>query len=138
MDMIASQKIQNVPLITSFFRYNAMAITATVCDMSILIFCQEILHLDLRASAFIGAFCGGAVAFLMGRNWTYINKEGQISSQGIKFLAVWGGSVLLNTFGVYFFAETLQVGHYTIAKILTASMIGVLYNFPMQRYFVFR
>lgn len=138
MDMTAQRKAPNVPLVTSFFRYNATAITATVVDMSILILCQEIFQLDLRVSAFCGAFCGGLVAFLLGRNWTYLNKDGAVSAQGMKFLAVWGGSILLNTYGVYFFAEVINIGHYTVAKILTASIVGAFYNFPMQRYFVFR
>jgi len=136
--MTAETRTQNVPLLTSFFRYNATAITATICDMSILILCQEIFNLDLKLSAFFGAFCGGMVAFLLGRNWTYLNKESAVSSQGVKFLAVWGGSILLNTYGVYFFAEVINIGHYTVAKIITASLVGALYNFPMQRYFVFR
>ena len=136
--MTTERKAPNVPLVTSFLRYNATAITATVCDMTILVICQELLHLDLKLSAFFGAFCGGLVAFFLGRNWTYLNKESGVPVQGIKFLVVWGGSIFLNMYGVYFFAEIVNVGHYTVAKILTASMVGAMYNFPMQRYFVFR
>ncbi len=127
-----------VPLVTSFFRYNVSAATATATDYSVLALCAEILGLDPVLSTFIGAIAGGTVAFLLGRNWTFLNKEGKISSQGVKFFIVVGGSILLNTFGMYIATQYFSLGHYMIARIIVSVVIGVCYNFPMQRYFVFR
>jgi len=127
-----------VPFLTSLLRYNVSAATATVTDYSVLTICTELIGLDPVVSTFIGAIAGATVAFLLGRNWTFLNKEGKVSSQGTKFLLVVGGSILLNTFGMYLATKYLSLGHYMVARILVSVTVGVCYNFPMQRYFVFR
>ena len=135
MDMIVKTSRLKVPLFTSFLRYNVSAGTATLCDFLMLIFCKEILGIYYVTATFFGALTGATVAFILGRNWTFISK---ISSQGFRFILVVLGSVLLNTLGVYIFTDVFLVPHYTISKVMVAVMIGVCYNFPMQRYFVFR
>lgn len=127
-----------VPFITSLLRYNVSAASATATDYGVLAFCKEILGLDPVLSTFIGALAGGTVAFLLGRNWTFLNKEGKVSSQGIKFILVVGGSILLNTFGMYIATHYMSFSHYMIARVIVSVTIGICYNFPMQRYFVFR
>ena len=138
MDMNVKTKALNVPLFTSFYRYVLSAGTATTCDFSVLFLLTEIFDVYYVVSAFFGASSGATVAFLLGRNWTFLNKEGKISHQGLKFLMVVLGSIGLNTFGVYFFTEVIMLPHYAVSKIVVAVMVGIFYNFTMQRYFVFR
>lgn len=136
--MIAKSTSLKVPLVTSFLRYNVSAGTATVSDFLMLVFCTEVLGIFYVISTFIGAVTGASVAFILGRNWTFFNLEGKISHQGVRFFMVVTGSILLNTLGVYVFTDVIMVNHYTISKVLVAVLVGVGYNFPMQRYFVFR
>lgn len=138
MDMTIDTSRIKVPFITSFLRYNVSAGTASLCDFLMLIFLSEILGIYYVTSTFFGALTGAIIAFILGRNWTFLNKDGEVSSQGLKFLFVVSGSILLNTVGVYIFTELLLVPHYTISKVMVAGMIGIFYNFPMQRYFVFK
>ena len=140
MDMTAKQSTQNVPIVKSFFRYNASAMTASVFDFGITLFCKEILGIHYLVSVFLGALSGGIIAFTLGRNWTYLSKDEKPQTQGAKYLIIWVGSILLNTFGVYFIAEVLGFGeeHYIYWKVITATLVGAFYNFPMQRYFVFK
>lgn len=127
-----------VPLMTSLLRYNVSAGIATATDFSTLLVCKELIGLNPVLGTFIGAIAGATVAFFLGRNWTFFNKDGRMSSQGVKFILVVIGSILLNTFGEYLLTEIVYVGHYMVARVLTAITVGVTYNFPMQRYFVFR
>ena len=136
--MISGKSKPRVPLITSFLRYNVSAGMATATDFLTLLFFKEVLGVYYVLATFIGACCGATVAFFLGRNWTFLNKEGKISSQGAKFIFVVCGSILLNTFGEYFFTDVLKIGHYMFARVVTAITVGLSYNFPMQRYFVFR
>jgi len=138
--MTAKQSTQNVPVVTSFLRYNASALTASAVDFGLTIFCREILGIHYLVSVFIGALCGGIIAFTLGRNWTYLSKEAKPQVQGVKYLVIWAGSILLNTFGVYFLAEIIGLGeeNYIYWKVITATFVGAFYNFPMQRYFVFK
>lgn len=135
--MESKQSTFKVPLITSFLRYNASAYTATFFDYGMFLFCLEILNIYYPIATFIGATTGATVAFLLGRNWTFRNKDEVITKQSMKFLAVVAGSILLNTLGVYLVTEYIGINE-KISKIIVAVFVGVGYNFPMQRYFVFK
>lgn len=135
--MITAKKKPNVPFFKSFSRYTVSAATATASDFMTLIMLKEYVGLDPVTATFIGACCGATVAFFLGRNWTFLNKEGRMTVQGIRFVLVVAGSILLNTFGEYLLTEVWIVGHYMLARIITAVSVGLFYNFPMQRYFVF-
>ena len=138
--MTAKGSTQKVPIVKSFFRYNASAMTASAFDFGITLLCKEVLGFHYLVSVFLGALSGGTIAFTLGRNWTYLSKNEKPQTQGAKYLVIWVGSILLNTFGVYFLAEIIGLGeeHYIYWKVITATLVGALYNFPMQRYFVFR
>ena len=136
--MITTQTRAQIPLWRSFLRYNVSAGSATATDFSMVMICKEIFGLPPYIGTFIGAICGATVAFILGRNWTFLNKEGAISSQGIKFILVALGSVLLNTFGMYLLTEVYTLPHYMLSRMIVAVGVGLSYNFPMQRYFVFK
>lgn len=53
-----------------------------------------------------------------------------------KYALVWTGNLLLNTGGVYVLA--CQAGlHYTVSKVVTSLLVAFLYNYPLQKNFVF-
>ena len=135
--MIFSGRKPNVPLFKSFSRYTVSASVATLTDFSVLYCLKEFLGLRPFVATFIGACCGAIVAFLLGRNWTFLNREGKVSRQGAKFFLVVIGSILLNTFGEYLLTEVWPLSHYMIARVIVAVTVGLSWNFPMQRYFVF-
>lgn len=140
MSTMIQKSVHNVPFITSFIRYNAAALTASACDFGMTILCREIFGMHYLVSVFLGALCGGMVAFTMGRYWTYISTEEKPQIQGMRYVVIWGGSILMNTVGVYILADVLGLGeqHYLYWKIIVAVLVGAFYNFPMQRYFVFK
>ena len=127
-----------IPLKKSFLRWNVSALTATLGDFSVLTFAHYVMLLYYPIAVAMGAFVGASIAFFLGRNWTFLNKEGKISHQGLKFLVTAGFSMTLNTSGVTFFIEFMQLDNVIFAKIITASLIGIFFNFPMQRYFVYK
>ena len=53
-----------------------------------------------------------------------------------KYALVWTGNLLLNTGGVY--VLSCQAGlHYATSKVVTSLMVAFLYNYPLQKNFVF-
>lgn len=53
-----------------------------------------------------------------------------------KYALVWTGNLFLNTGGVYVLA--CQAGlHYTVSKVVTSLLVAFLYNYPLQKNFVF-
>ncbi len=132
-----NKRALKVPLLTSFLRYNASAYTASICDYGVFLLFLMVFDVYYPIATFFGACTGATIAFLLGRNWTFKNREVLITKQSAKFLLVVLGSILLNTSGVYLVTEYLYIDE-KISKILVAICIGLLYNFPMQRYFVFK
>ena len=128
---------QKPKIITTFFRYNIVAILATIIDFLIFILLSEIFGIWYVASTFISAICGGIAAFVLNRNWAFMGKDGKLSNQATKYLVVWGGSILLNTLGLYLIVESIDIGS-VISKIIVSAIVGIGYNFFMNKYLIFR
>lgn len=127
-----------VPLKKSFLRWNMSALSATAIDFSTLSFLYYVLGVFYPIAIAVGAFFGSCIAFILGRNWTFMNKEGKVSHQGMRFIFTAGLSMFFNTSGVTFFVEVMGIDQVLIAKLITATLIGIFFNFPMQRYFVYK
>lgn len=101
-------------------------------------------------STCIGATAGGVVNCLINYKFTFRMKESSYLAIGVKFFLVWVGSLLLNSFGTAFLTnvltdwtwlDTLHMGEdvrFVIARITVSLIVSILWNFLLQRYFVFR
>jgi putative flippase GtrA len=124
------------PLLISLRRSQIASLTATVVDFSALIFLVEIVHVWYVAATATGAFLGALVNFVLGRQWSFEAHEQSVRGQLIRYAAVSAVSLVLNSLGVYLLTEYCGT-HYTISKAVTAVLVGVLFNFPLHRRFVF-
>jgi len=124
-------------LLVSFIRYNAVAIFATAIDFSTFLFLKDIVGLWYVLSGFLGAVFGGIVAFVLNRNWVFVSQDKNVKIQIIKYLLTWGGSIMLNTYGLYLLVENTHINE-TTAKILVAILVGISYNFLMSRFVIFK
>jgi len=130
--------MQNKPrTITSFLRYNVIAILATATDFSIFIILSRKLAMWYVAATFISAVCGGVVSFVLNRNWAFMGKDGKLSKQAVRYFFVWNGSIFLNTMGLFLLVETTHINE-IISKIIVAIIVGVGFNFLMYKYFIFK
>ena len=55
----------------------------------------------------------------------------------LKYLLVWTGSIWLNTGGTYLLTE-LSGSYFIFPKTVVAVAIALLWNYPLQRMFVYR
>jgi|SRR3954470_21774673 putative flippase GtrA len=124
------------PLIVSLGRSQLASLAATVADFSSLVVLVEICRVWYVAATAIGALVGAVVNFLLGRHWSFMANHESVRAQALRYAAVSGGSLLLNSSGVYLFTHYLEI-HYAISKAITAFLVGVLFNFPLHRRFVF-
>jgi putative flippase GtrA len=123
--------------IVTFFRAQLSSIAASVVDFGVLIFCVEVLHVWYVAATALGAFCGAVTNFLLGRYWSFEAAEKPLRSQVWRYALVALGSLLLNSAGVYLITEKLHLV-YWLSKVITALLVGICFNFTLQRSFVFR
>jgi putative flippase GtrA len=131
------ESVKKPRIIISFFRAQVTALAATAVDFSVMIFFKEILGLWYMVAVVIGTSAGGFVGFMLGRYWAFISTEVKSIKQAKKYLAVMVGSFLLNVGGVYLMVEDLHF-QYIIAKVIVAIVVGIGFNFFLQRYFVFK
>ena len=136
--VINKEAVSNVPLVKSGFRWGFAAMAATTLDFTVLTTATEVFHVYYVISTAMGALSGGILSFLLGRNWAFLNKENNALGQAGRYVVANFSSILLNTLGVYLLTEVVSNNHYLVSKVIVASCIGLLFNFPMQRYFVFR
>jgi putative flippase GtrA len=120
----------------SLRRSQIASLTATVVDFSSLIFLVEIGRVWYVAATATGALLGAIVNFILGRHWSFMANHDAVRGQAIRYAAVSGVSLVLNSLGVYLLTDYIGI-HYAISKAITAFLVGILFNFPLHRRFVF-
>jgi putative flippase GtrA len=84
-----------------------------------------------------GATCGAFTNFQLGRHWTFRADRAHVAPQALRYAVVSAASAALNALGEYGLHDRLGV-QYFAARALVAVAVSLLWNFPLQRHFVFR
>ncbi len=124
------------PLMVSLKRSQVASLTATLIDFGSLIFFVEVFGVWYVAATAMGAFFGAVVNFILGRHWSFTAEKGSVRGQAVRYTAVAAASLVLNSLGVYLLTEYLDI-HYAVSRAITAVLVGLLFNFPLHRRFVF-
>lgn len=132
-----SARTQPPSLTTSFGRAQASSLIATGVDYFGMVCLVEFAHVWYVAATAIGALGGAVSNFLLGRYWSFQATHGKTRQQALRYAVVSSGSLLLNSAGVYLITEFLSLP-YPISRIITGLLVGVFFNFPLHRRFVFR
>lgn len=136
--MTSSSDIQEkVPFLESFLKSQASSVLATAVDFAVLIGLTELLNVYYVHSVAIGAAAGAIVSFYLGRNWAFRRTDGKLSYQAIRYLFTSSASLFFNTYGVFLLTESCGI-QYIYSKLIISFLVGVLFNFFMFRYFVYR
>jgi phosphatidylglycerophosphate synthase/putative flippase GtrA len=131
------QRRSRPSLLVSLRRSQLASLTATLVDFGTLIILVEIGRIGYVAATAIGAFLGALVNFLLGRHWSFAANHESLRGQAIRYALVSAISLILNSLGVYLLTDYAGL-HYTASKVITSVSVSLLFNFPLQRLFVFR
>ena len=140
MDFDKNNKIKNTerpPFRKAFLRSQIVSLCATTVDFVISLFLNLYLSVYYVTATSIGSFFGAFTSFILGRNWAFLNRHGHIRKQVFRFITLNIFSIFANTTGVFFFKETFEISFFA-SRLIVAVIIGVCFNFSMNRYFVFR
>lgn len=124
------------PLLVSLRRSQVASLAATIVDFSSLIFLVEVGHVWYVAATATGAFTGAVVNFILGRHWSFKAGDDSVRGQIIRYSVVSVISLVLNSLAVYLLTEYGGM-HYAFSRAISAVSVGVLFNFPLHRRFVF-
>jgi putative flippase GtrA len=117
-------------------KHQASSFLATTVDFGVMILAHEIASLSPTLSTVVGATCGAIVNFMLGRHWTFRATSDRAHAQAVKYAVVSATSLALNALGEHLLADRLHV-QYVVARLCVALAVSVLWNFPLQRAFVF-
>ncbi len=117
-------------------KHQAGAAFATLLDFGIMIGTVEIDLLRPVPATAVGAAVGGLTNFVLGRRWIFHAATGGLAPQALRYAIVSVGSLVLNSVGVHVAIGPLGL-RYVLARCIVAVLVGVGWNFPLHRYFVF-
>jgi len=120
----------------TFFKVQTASLTASIIDFSLTIICVQILGIWYISGNVIGTISGAISNFLLSRHWVFRTTARRVKSQIIRYAIVWTGYILLVTSGIYILTHYGGV-NYVLSKILTAGLIGIPYNYFLQKKFIF-
>ena len=106
-------------------------------DFGTLVGLVELAGAHYVVATALGALAGAAANFLLGRLWSFRALQGAYLGQAWRYALVSGASLALNSAGVWWFTDRYAVP-YPVSKIVTALLVGIGFNFPLHRGFVFR
>lgn len=121
----------------TFLKANTASLSASFCDYMLTILLVRFFWVDKLPAAIAGTIFGGLVNFLIGRYWAFNTQCVAISLQSKRYLLVWIGNLILNSSGFYMMNTIFKV-QYIIAKVTTSLFVSLVYNYPLQRWYVFK
>jgi putative flippase GtrA len=113
-----------------------VSVAATGVDFATMIGLVELLRFSPVLATVVGAAAGGVTSFTLGRHFTYHSQTDPVSSQVFRYALVSGASLGLNALGEHLILFLLA-SHYVLGRILVATTVNNVWNYPMQRGFVF-
>jgi putative flippase GtrA len=124
-------------LLATFVRHQSGSLIASAVDFSTMIAAVRLLELHPAAATALGAAAGAIVNFLLGRYWIFPDGRATAGTSAVRYAFVSLISLGLNSAGEYVLVTFARM-QYVIARLLVAIAVSVVWNFPMQRSFVYR
>lgn len=121
----------------TFIKINVASLSASFCDYMATIILVKFFKTDPLFGGVAGTVFGGIVNFLMGRYWVFRANKSTIRLQGKRYFITWTGNLILNSFLLYLLIKIFKV-QYLIAKIITSVLVALLYNYHLQKRYVFK
>jgi putative flippase GtrA len=112
-----------------------------MCDFGIMILLTEFASLHYTVSIAIACFLGAIMNFSVNKKWTFYSKhssyEFSLPQQLWRFIFVVLSSIGLKMLGTYLLTTFVHID-YKISRLITDIIVSVLYNYMLQRYWVFK
>jgi putative flippase GtrA len=116
-------------LVTSLF--------TTVLDFGTLIGLTELAGVNYVVSTWIGTVVGSLSNFAINKRWAFSARSAALGPALGRFVLVQGGASGLHTVGVWALTRFGRVP-YPVSKLVVAAAVYLVWNYPLNRWFVFR
>lgn len=122
---------------TSLVRNTIVSIFTTALDFGVLAALVELLHANYVFATFCGTVVGALSNFFLNRHWSFEATHITPQTQLVRFVPVQAGSSGLQTLGVWLFTDRAHLP-YLASKLVVAVLVYLFWNYPMNRWFIFR
>ncbi len=134
-----------------FVKAQLSAQFASLVDFVVTILLVKLFDVFYLYATFTGSVVGGMVNCTVNYGWVFKADGIKKVHVALKYLFVWGGSIMLNTWGTFALTEWLTdmkwvnglLGYYVdnvfiLSKIIMAVLVAFVWNYQLQRIFVYR
>ena len=134
-----------------FLRAQMSSQLASATDFLVTIVLANVFNLFYVYATFIGSICGGITNCIVNYRWTFKSMSVKKRYVAIRYVMVWGGSIFLNTAGIFLMTELLKKipllmkvpdffyeNIFIISKVVVSLLVGFVWNYNMHRLFVFK
>lgn len=130
-------------VVSQFIRAQLSSASATGIDYVVTAILFQFCSAGYVWATLLGAMCGGLFNCVVNYNWTFRGSERSKRTIALRYLVVWGGSIVLNTLGVSVVApllasSTVGLGSLMSAKVIVGLLVGFFWNFLMQKNWVYK
>jgi putative flippase GtrA len=124
-----------------FGKAQLSAFIGGLVDYLIMIFITEVFGIHYTISIGISGIIGAIVNFSLNRRWSFqaknIRYRHSHTIQISRFILVVINSIVLKSAGTFLFTTWLNID-YKISRIMTEIIVSLLFNYTLQRHWVFR
>jgi putative flippase GtrA len=120
----------------TFLKVQAASIAGSIVDYLVTIVLVSGFHCWYLGASSAGNIFGAATLFILCRKWIFRRDKDSIHLQIARFILVFAGNMILASIGIYILTHFLKL-HYIISKTILSVLLGVSYNYVMQKKFVF-
>ena len=120
-----------------FIRANSASLISSFCDYMVSILLKELILVPAFFASIIGTMAGGVFNFFINRQWVFKSYNASIYFQSKSYFIIWAGNLLLNAVGLYLLIDVAGF-YYITAKVITSVLVAMLYNYPLQKKYVFK
>ena len=123
--------------ILTFCKAETSAMVASVADFGLTVLLAEVVGVWYAYATLMGAVAGGVVNCCVNYRWVFSAAGLSKCGVALRYMGVWVASRALNTMGTYLLTEFAGI-NYIISKTVVACLVATLWNYQMQRVYVFQ
>lgn len=147
---LGSDILNSDQLVFTFIRSAGVAQAASWLDLGTAFVLFAFAHFDPWASTAIGALVGGAINCIINYRFTFHAYNCPWKAVIVKYVLVWIGSLILNSFGTELLYYLLMHwpwlesvgfkpdGYFAAARLAVSGIVSLGWNFILQRNFVYQ
>ena len=110
---------------------------ASAVDFALTIILAKFCGLWYAYATTIGALSGGVVNCIVNYRWVFHSSGMNKTYLALRYFMVWTVSIILNSYGTYALTEVTGMD-FIIVKVAVSVAVAVLWNYQMQRIFVYK